>query len=180
MIPRCLPTTLRATGAVASLALGLALLSSPAQASTDATSTKAHGAEPASGTFEVGAPYSFQATPTRSGRRCILRVGVDLSLAGTVDGTASGQVTARVKAPCEDATTSPPGTYADTFRFTGEFTGTVAGVPASADVTYAGLTRAGGDVSALLLLRGGAKVVALVDAQAGVGGSYQGVAVSRR
>lgn len=122
-------------------------------------------------------PATLQATPIVRGTMCRLSVGVTLTLSGTVDGAATGVTTATISAPCAQATSTPPGTFADTFRFTGDFAGEVSGVPATAVVEYAGVTRAGGDVAAVLILHGGATVLASVQARAGAEGTYRGVAL---
>jgi hypothetical protein len=113
-------------------------------------------------------------TPSHGGARCLFRLESTLELEGVVAGTATGVTQATIHAPCAEATSNPPGTFADTFAFTGGFTGTVAGDAAAAEVTYAGVTRAGGEVSALLLLDGDATVVATVNAGVDVAGDFSG------
>ena len=49
-------------------------------------------------------------------------------------------------APCEEATTSPPGTYVDHFSFQGSADGTVHGASATGTVSYSGITRPGGEI----------------------------------
>jgi hypothetical protein len=118
-------------------------------------------------------------TPSPGGERCRFRLESTLELDGSVAGTATGVTEATIHAPCAEATSNPPGTFADTFAFRGDFAGTVAGDAATAEVTYAGLTRAGGEVSALLVLQGEATAVAAVRAgldPAGVfAGTYRGI-----
>lgn len=138
------------------------------------------GSIPVDGTLRVQLdPSTLQATPAGGGAMCRLQVDVVLELAGTVEGTATGSTVATIDAPCADTVSTPPGTFSDTFRFTGDFEGSVSGVPAVAAVEYAGITRAGGDVSALLVLHDGVTVLAGVQAQAGAEGAYRGVALTR-
>lgn len=121
-------------------------------------------------------PSTLQAVPVAGGTKCQFSVGVTLNLAGTVQGTAKGTTVAIINAPCADALSTPPGTFSDVFRFSGNFQGSVSGVPTTAKVEYAGVTRAGGAVSASLVLLGNrATVLAAVQASAGVEGTYYGV-----
>ena len=109
--------------------------------------------------------------------RCEFTVNGTLEFTETLVGTAPGTTTALIFAPCSQATTSPPGTFPDVFRFVGTFTGTVAGRSTSGPLTYAGVTRAGGDIDATVLLDGDrASAVLHADAVVAVGGSYRGVA----
>ena len=73
------------------------------------------------------------------------------------------------------------GAFRDVFRFEGTFTGEVAGVDATGNLTYAGVTRPGGSIDANINLRAdGAKATLhTVNAQLGVGGTYCGVAVTK-
>lgn len=130
---------------------------------------------PAQGTI-VALPdlRTASATPTHGGSRCRLRVESTLELGGTVTGTATGVTRATIHAPCAEATSNPPGTFADTFAFTGHFRGTVSAVDAMAEVRYAGVTRPGGEVSALLFLHGDAALLAAVQARADDSGTYSG------
>ncbi|MDI3331191.1 MAG: hypothetical protein QJR09_10745 [Micrococcus sp.] len=133
---------------------------------------------PVTGTIDVQVDLgSISATPAAGGTRCVLTADVTLQFSGTVEGTAVGETVARVNAPCSEVTTMPPGTFADTFRFSGDFEGDVAGTPTTAEVEYAGVTRAGGAVSAVLHLDGDSTVRATVRAQAGGSGTYRGIAV---
>ena len=81
-------------------------------------------------------------------------------------------------APCEEATTNPPGTYFDHFTFEGAFEGTVHGETATGTITYWGITRPGGEIdNALVKLRGGAWATLKVDAAPDAGvfaGTYEG------
>lgn len=156
------------------------LVGSPAGTGTSAVIQpalhRAGTAVPARGGLQVSIdPATLQAAPVGDGTRCLLRVQVTLVFTGTVSGTASGTTSALVEGTCADATSTPPGTFRDAFRFTGNFHGAVAGATVWAAVEYAGVTRVGGQVSALLLLRGDTQVLGAVQAQAGGSGSYRGV-----
>ena len=72
--------------------------------------------------------------------------------------------------------TTPPGTFADAFGFVGEFSGTVDGQAVDATLGYAGVTRAGGAIKAVMTLSNGARGLLKVDATAGQGGTYTGFA----
>ena len=91
-------------------------------------------------------------------------------------GTATGSTTALIFASCAQVATTPPGTFADVFRFVGEYVGTVAGQPGSGSLTYAGVTRAGGNITAAIGLRGDSSALVRADAVVAVGGSYRGIA----
>ena len=185
-------------GAAVAVTLGAAPMAAAAPQSTarsdlpavaPAAQGAAHGG-PAAAAVGAGAPVAAKGTivvqldfatlsaqPASRGAKCQLRVDAVLQLAGSVDGLAAGVTTATIDAPCALATSTPPGTYADTFQFTGTFQGNVSGKPATAQVLYAGLTRPGGAVSALLTLNGGALALAAVQARAGESGTYQGIAL---
>lgn len=133
---------------------------------------------PAAGTLTASIdPSTIVATPTRGGASCRLTDRTTLQLAGSVEGTVEGTTTADVRAPCDLATTHPPGTYPVTFTLRGEFRGTVATDPVQGDVLYTGAVRTGGDVSAVLVLSGEASAVLVVRAQVGGTGTYQGLTV---
>lgn len=138
--------------------------------------------QPASGEFTaVLDPTSLQPTPVGE-RKCRLQVQGTLLFTGTLAGTAEGQTTALIDAPCPEVLANPPGTFSDVFRFEGVFTGDVAGVPVTdADLDYAGVTRAGGQIDANLRLRdeGAQATLRTTDAQVAVGGTYRGIAVTR-
>ncbi|TWP38336.1 hypothetical protein [Leekyejoonella antrihumi] len=169
------------TGVVAAGLLSAVPMSPSAAAPTAAAPPSTHA--PGSvgqtrGTIVVQLdPSTMQAVPAAQGTRYRLSVRVTLELSGTVDGKARGVTVATVDAPCAAAISTPPGTFADTFRFTGGFHGTVSGIRASADLEYAGVTRVGGAVSALLVLHNGAAALATVQARAGDSGTYRGMAV---
>lgn len=107
---------------------------------------------------------------------CLLSVDGVLTFTGTIDGAAPGTTNALVAAPCASVATTPPGTFADVFAFRGTFAGNVGGEPASATLTYAGVTRPGGAIRAAMTMRGGAIAVLDVHATVGVGGTYVGLA----
>ena len=114
------------------------------------------------------------------GANCRLTVSGVLTFSGTVTGAAEGTTQALIHAPCSAVATSDPGTYGDVFRFEGQFEGEVAGQPVTAELVYAGVTRPGGDIDALIRIRNGVSAVLRADAVVGRGGSYEGTAVLRR
>ena len=87
-----------------------------------------------------------------------------------------GATVVLIAATCDEVAVSPPGTFADVFVFVGEFDGTIDGDPAAAKLGYAGATRAGGAVKAIMTLSHGARGLLKVDAVAGQGGRYTGFA----
>jgi hypothetical protein len=132
---------------------------------------------PAQGTFAAAVTPPFQLEPR--GASCELTVPGQLTFSGTLEGTAAGTTTALILAPCEEVAVTPPGTYFDVFRFEGEFNGTVADKQVTdADITYAGITRPGGTIGAIIRLSGdGTTAVLHADARVLVGGDYSGVAL---
>lgn len=124
-------------------------------------------------------PSTLEAIPISGGSRCQFTVEVALHLTGTAVGTASGTTVAKIDAPCADALSMPPGAFSDTFTFTGRFEGTVGGAPSTARVTYTGVTKAGGAVSASLILKGSPLMIACAQAQAGGQGTYSGLVLPR-
>ncbi len=130
----------------------------------------------ASGSFTAQIdPASITLAPA-SGGNCVLSVNGVLTFSGTLMGTATGSTTALIFASCAQVATTPPGTFADVFRFVGEYVGTVAGQPGSGSLTYAGVTRAGGNITAAIGLRGDSSALVRADAVVAVGGSYRGIA----
>ena len=114
--------------------------------------------------------------------KCEFTVQGRLIFVGTLDGVAEGVTTALIDAPCAEALDpNNLGAFRDVFRFEGTFIGQAAGVDASGDLTYAGVTRPGGSIDANIKLRADRAKAALhiVDAQLGVGGTYRGVAVTK-
>ncbi|MFT3876332.1 MAG: hypothetical protein QM708_07925 [Propioniciclava sp.] len=162
-------------GALCAVAPGAAVAAP--QRTTPIAGSAGFAATRAQGTIAVELDGStLTATPVGS-RACRLRVDATLRLTGTLAGSAPGITTAIIDAPCDQALATPPGTFADVFQFTGTFTGTVHGRTAIAHTSYAGVTRAGGQVTAGLALHGGASAAALVKAKAAGVGTYQGHAL---
>jgi hypothetical protein len=131
---------------------------------------------PASGTFTAMVDFaSFTFTPV--GVNCLLEVNGQLDFIGTLEGTAAGTTRALVLAPCEevaDFENNPPGTFKDVFKSELVFTGTVDGTPATAEMTYQGITEASGNIEAHILLKNGLKGNLDVEAVVIIGGSYEG------
>jgi hypothetical protein len=128
----------------------------------------------ANGEFTANVDFTtLSLTPV--GVNCMLQVDGFLVFTGTLEGVATGTTKALVLAPCEDVAINPPGTFKDVFRSKLEFLGTVSGEPATADLTYQGVTEVGGQIKAKFLLRNGLKGMLKVDAIVAVGGSYQGI-----
>jgi len=153
-----------------SLLFALALVGVPA------TSAAATPALRADGSFVVLVDFtSLTATPRANGQHCELVVQGDLTFSGTLSGVAEGSTTAYVLAPCDETLAAPPGTYLDLFKFSGVFVGTVDGTAATGQLTYAGVTHPGGDIGAIIRLRGSSKAVLRADATVAVGGTYTGV-----
>jgi hypothetical protein len=151
-----------------------------------APSLSAHGTSrsrviQASGTFDAVVDFStLTLTPTSDGRNCLLQVNGQLVFTGTIEGTATGQTTALVFAPCADVASNPPGTFPDVFKSELVFEGTVAGDPARANMIYTGRAQPGGQIEAYLLLYNGVLGTLDVDAVLAVGGTYRGPVVVRR
>ena len=134
----------------------------------------------AAGTFTADVDFSTLTASDVRGNKCEFTVNGTLTFTGTLVGAADGTTTAVIFAPCADATTNPPGTFFDVFRFEGTFTGSVDGSPVTGPLSYAGVTRVGGVIDALILLHGDQGRAALrADAEVAVGGSYTGVAQAR-
>lgn len=118
---------------------------------------------------------TFSSTPV--GSNCELTVSGALLFndeVGTIGGVADGTTTALVFAPCDDATSTPPGTFRDVFQSELTFVGTIDGVPAISDLTYRGKTAVGGEIDAKFIFTNGVVGVLEVDAILGVGGTYEG------
>jgi hypothetical protein len=81
---------------------------------------------------------------------------------------------ALIFASCDQVSTTPPGTFHDRFESELEFTGTVNGISASADITWKGVTKEGGDIEAVMFLSNGLEGTLKVDATVATGGSYAG------
>ena len=130
----------------------------------------------ARGEFTVAVDVATATFQPVGEKACKLTLDATLTFTGTLVGAADGTAVALVAAPCADVSTTPPGTFADVFAFVGDFTGTVAGEAAEAKLGYAGATRAGGAIKALMTLSHGARALLRVDAVAGRGGTYSGFA----
>lgn len=174
-----------ATRTIVSIALaGAACITavSPATADTGRAHHASRSAQSAraQGTIAVILDGSTLIASAVGRNACQLRVDVTLQLTGTIDGTASGTTTAVIKAPCDQALATPPGTFADVFQFSGTFRGTVLGKNTTARTHYAGVTQAGGEVKAVLTLEGAVPAAVLVEAQAGGTGTYCGKASVHR
>lgn len=135
----------------------------------------------AAGAFTAVVDFSSLVTRDVGKSKCEFLVDGTLTFSGTLEGVASGTTTALIDAPCPEALSKPPGTFRDVFRFEGDFAGTVDGVPATGDLSYAGVTRLGGSIDANIGLRADQAKAELrtVDAQIGLGGTYRGVAVTK-
>ena len=129
-----------------------------------------------SGHFDAIVDFSTL-TLTPRGRNCLLRVNGQLVFTGTIEGTAIGQTTALVLAPCSDVATSPPGSYPDVFRSELAFEGTVDGEPVRANVLYMGQVQPGGQIAGRLILSKGVQGRLQVEARVAVGGEYRGSVV---
>lgn len=125
-------------------------------------------------------PFTFRFESTPSGRNCILQVNGQLVFSGTIEGTATGRTTALVFAPCDQASTNPPGTFADVFKSELVFEGTIGGEPVRANMIYTGTVRVGGHIDAYLILYNGALGTLEVDAIVAVGGTYEGPVILGR
>lgn len=129
-----------------------------------------------SGHFDAIVDFSTL-TLTPRGSNCLLQVDGELVFSGTIEGSATGQTSALVFAPCADVATSPPGTYPDVFKSELEFEGTVDGEPARANVLYMGRVQPGGHIAGRLVLSNGVEGRLEADAQVAVGGEYRGSVV---
>lgn len=162
---------------VRSLFLALALTVVPAATAAAHPAVSAVSAVSAAGAFGADLDFAtLTATPAANGNHCELSVQGTLTFTGTLDGDADGTTTAYVLAPCEEVLAAPPGTYRDVFRFTGSFVGTVAGTPATGKLAYAGVTRSGGSIDAVIRLSGTSTALLRAEAMVAEGGTYVGVA----
>jgi hypothetical protein len=136
----------------------------------------------ASGAFKAEVFFNTLVTRDIGHSKCLFVVQGRLTFSGTLAGVAEGTTTALIDAPCAEATNPANlGAFRDVFRFEGTFSGTVDGVPATGDLTYAGVTRPGGSIDANIKLRAARAKATLhtVEAELGVGGTYRGVAVTK-
>jgi hypothetical protein len=132
----------------------------------------------ASGDFAANVDFSTL-TLTPRGRNCLLKVKGELVFTGTIQGTATGQTTALVFAPCADVAASPPGTFRDVFKSELTFEGTVDGEPARANVLYMGRVQPGGQIAGRLVFSKGVQGRLEAEARVAVGGEYSGSVVVR-
>jgi len=128
----------------------------------------------ASGLFLATVDFGSVAVHDAPGGNCLLTVDGVLDFTGALAGTASGTTTALVFGPCSEVAVSPPGTFADVFTFAGRYAGTAAGRPASGPLSYSGVTRVGGAISALITLQGPRSALLRANATVAVGGTYRG------
>lgn len=170
-------TTLLIAGACAD-SRGLAYPTGPALTGRDRSSELAAVRKvQASGHFDALVDFSTL-TLTPRGRNCLLQVNGQLVFTGTIAGTATGQTTALVSAPCEDVAANPPGTFGDVFKSELRLEGTVDGAPANANMLYIGRVQPGGAIEARLVLSNGAAgVLEVSDGRVAVGGDYSGSVV---
>lgn len=145
----------------------------PADDQSSARSASSARRIEASGEFDAVVDFtSISLTPR--GRNCLLQVKGELVFSGTIQGSAVGQTSALVFAPCADVATTPPGTFRDVFKSELTFKGTIAGQPARANVLYMGGVQPGGDIDGRLVFSNGVAGVLDVDAEVAVGGTYTG------
>jgi hypothetical protein len=130
------------------------------------------------GTFDAIVDFSTL-TLTPRGSNCLLEVEGRLEFSGTIEGTAVGQTSALVFAPCEDVgdLNNPPGTFPDVFKSELDFEGTVDGEPAEAKVLYMGQVEPPGDIEGRLIFSNGVQGQLDVTARVAVGGDYRGSVV---
>ena len=118
-------------------------------------------------------------TLTPRGRNCLLQVKGELVFTGTIQGTATGQTTALVFAPCSQVATTPPGTFRDVFKSELTFQGTIGGRPARANVLYMGGVEPDGRIDGRLIFSNGVAGKLDVVARVAVGGDYSGSLIVR-
>ena len=135
---------------------------------------------PATGSFDAQVNFeTIRLDPV--GANCRLTVDGVLVFSGAITGEATGTTGALILAPCGAVATNPPGTYRDVFRFVGRFEGEIAGEAVSAQLVYAGVARPGGEIDAVIRIRGvGVSATLEVDAVVAQAGTYEGAAVVRR
>ena len=128
------------------------------------------------GDFTVGVILPTASLEDVGQSTCKLTVDATVTFTGDIVGAADGTTVALIGAACSAVATTPPGTFADVFGFVGEFSGTVDGHAVDATLGYAGVTRAGGEIKAVMTLSDGGRGLLKVDAVAGQGGTYIGFA----
>ena len=127
----------------------------------------------ASGHFDALVDFSTL-TLTPRGENCLLVVKGALLFSGTLEGTATGETSALVFAPCDVVATTPPGTFPDVFKSELVFEGSVDGEPAQANVLYMGRVQPGGQIEGRLVFSNGVAGRLDADAVVAVGGDYAG------
>ncbi|HEX6058662.1 MAG TPA: hypothetical protein VFZ11_06550 [Gemmatimonadaceae bacterium] len=127
----------------------------------------------ASGHFDALVDFSTL-TLTPRGENCLLVVKGALVFSGTLEGTAAGETSALVFAPCDVVATTPPGTFPDVFKSELTFEGTVDGEAAQAKMLYMGRVQPGGRIDGRLVLSNGVAGRLDADAVVAVGGEYAG------
>ena len=146
--------------------------------SPDLAASRARKVE-ASGHFAAVVNFATL-TLTPRGRNCLLQVDGQLNFTGTIVGSAVGQTTALVFAPCSAVATTPPGTFRDRFKSELVFEGTVDGQPAEANVLYIGRVQPGGQIEGRILFSRGVQGRLNIDETiVAVGGEYSGSVVIR-
>jgi len=136
----------------------------------------------AGGSFEALVFFDTLVPRPVGNSKCEFRVQGRLIFVGTLNGVAQGTTAALIDATCAEALDpNNLGAFRDVFRFEGTFSGEVAGVDATGNLTYSGVTRRGGSIDANIKLRadGAQATLPTVNAQLGVGGTYRGVAVTK-
>jgi hypothetical protein len=179
-VPRILPRSAGVLSIVALVLVGGTTAAAGTTHQRDAAQLASARHVDAAGAFTAAVNFPSLVTRDVGERKCEFRVQGTLTFKGTLDGVATGTTTALIDAPCPEALANP-GTFRDVFRFEGDFVGEVDGVPASGDLSYAGVTRPGGSIDANIKLRADRAKAQLrtVDAALGVGGEYRGVAVTK-
>jgi hypothetical protein len=127
------------------------------------------------GSFTVAVDFGTLLLRDAPGGRCQLIVDGTLMFTGMLEGDSPGTTTALVFAPCPAVATAPPGTYFDLFRFAGDFAGMLGESAVTGSLTYAGVTRPGGAIDAVIVVRGNAFGVLRAQAVVAEGGTYAGV-----
>lgn len=132
-----------------------------------------------SGTFVTTLdPASLTATPRGSG--CLVTAEGVLAFTGDLTGSADAVTEALVRSSCDQVVVNPPGAFPDVFRSDLVLTGTLDGQAVTLAGRWVGTTAEGGAIDSVLVVRGetadGQPVhgALQVDAQVGVGGTWQG------
>jgi len=167
-----------AAGAAAVVLTSTAAVAQAAPPSEKAQATRAGApaAARASGDFTLAIAFPDAELRPVGRSACKLTVPVTIAFTGTLAGAADGSTVAVILASCNQVVAAPPGTFPDVFRFEGDFVGTVHGTAASGALNYAGVTSAGGAITAAITLAGDATAVLRAQAVVGGSGTYRGVA----